>query len=35
MTPYPVRSVLKYFAEDFAPPRGGDALNVDPKRARQ
>jgi len=25
MTPYPVRSVLKYFAEDFAPRQGGDA----------
>ena len=25
MTPYPVRSVLKYFAEDFASPRGVDA----------
>jgi formate dehydrogenase iron-sulfur subunit len=24
MTPYPVRSVLKYFAEDFASPRGVD-----------
>jgi formate dehydrogenase iron-sulfur subunit len=24
MTPYPVRSVLKYFAEDFAPADGGD-----------
>jgi formate dehydrogenase iron-sulfur subunit len=29
MTPYPVRSVLKYFAEDFAPRRGGDAMHVD------
>ena len=25
MTPYPVRSVLKYFAEDFASPRGIEA----------
>ena len=25
MTPYPVRSVLKYFADDFASPRGVDA----------
>tara|TARA_R110002049_G_scaffold196523_4_gene365609 strand:+ start:3313 stop:4866 length:1554 start_codon:yes stop_codon:yes gene_type:complete len=25
MTPYPVRSVLKYFADDFAPRQGGDA----------
>ncbi|HNP36874.1 MAG TPA: NADH-quinone oxidoreductase subunit NuoF [Woeseiaceae bacterium] len=25
MTPFPVRSVLKYFAEDFAPHKGGDA----------
>ncbi len=24
MTPYPVRSVLKYFAEDFAPSNGAD-----------
>jgi len=24
MTPYPVRSVLKYFAEDFVPPQGAD-----------
>jgi formate dehydrogenase iron-sulfur subunit len=24
MTPYPVRSVLKYFAEDFAPSHGAD-----------
>ncbi|MDX1516869.1 MAG: NADH-ubiquinone oxidoreductase-F iron-sulfur binding region domain-containing protein, partial [Woeseiaceae bacterium] len=25
MTPYPVRSVLKYFSEDFAPRAGGEA----------
>ena len=25
MTPYPVRSVLKYFAEDFASSQGTDS----------
>ena len=29
MTPYPVRSVLKYFAEDFASGTRGEESNVE------